>query len=62
MHTLSRVIWQIRYNSSIGITSSWAAIWNTESAEVYTIGLPVLMCSDPRRSIISVPDATSLPK
>ena len=40
---------------------SCAAIWNTLSADVYTMGAPVRMCSGPRASMISVPDATTLP-
>ena len=32
--SISRAILHIRYRSSTAMTSSWAAIWNTESAEV----------------------------
>src|SRR6266568_2176460 len=44
-----------RYSSSSGTVSSWAAIWNTESAEVYTIGFPVRWCSSPSSWMITVP-------
>ena len=48
--------------SSIGgSTASWAAIWNTLSAEVYRISLPVRRCSAPSYRMISVPEATLLP-
>ena len=39
------------YSSASGTTSSCAAIWNTESADVYTIHAPVLTCSSPNRAI-----------
>ncbi len=42
-------------------SSSWAAIWNTLSADVYTIHAPVRWCSSPRRWMISVPEAATLP-
>ena len=49
-------------HSSVGGTiASCAAIWNTLSADVYTISLPVRMCSTPSSSIICVPDAALLP-
>jgi hypothetical protein len=39
-----------------------AAIWSTESAEVYRIGFPVRKCSGPRSSMICVPLAGKLPR
>ncbi len=59
--TSSNAISHIRYSSLTGMTSSCAATWNTLSADVYTIGLPVRTCSPPSRSMISVPEATTLP-
>jgi len=58
---ISRAISQMRYSSGMGITSSCAAIWNTLSADVYTIGDPVRMCSSPSCLMISVPLAGTLP-
>ena len=52
----------IRYSSAMGTTLSWAAIWRTLSAEVYTMGCPVAMCAGPSLSMTAVPDATTLPK
>ncbi len=43
----SRATRQIAYNSSSGTTSVCAAIWNTLSADVYTITLPLAQCSSP---------------
>ncbi|OQA06732.1 MAG: hypothetical protein BWY65_02112 [Firmicutes bacterium ADurb.Bin373] len=59
--SISLAIRQILYNSSSGIISSCAATWNTLSADVYTMGKPVAMCSAPSSSIIAVPEAALLP-
>src|ERR1700722_19312780 len=45
----------------MGITSSCAAIWNTLSPHVYTIGKPVRTCSSPSSFRISVPEAGLFP-
>ena len=37
-----------------------AAIWNTLSAEVYTIGSPVRICCAPKSRITSVPEYGAL--
>jgi hypothetical protein len=39
-----------------------AAIWNTESPLVYTMGLPVRRCSSPSSAMISVPEAGRFPR
>src|SRR5437667_85716 len=49
------------YSSSSGTVSSCAAIWKTESAEVYTIHFPVRWCSLPSSAMIAVPEAALLP-
>src|SRR4051794_6012832 len=49
------------YRRSSGTTSTCAAIWNTESPLVYTIGSPVARCASPSSATISVPDAGTLP-
>src|SRR6266508_489974 len=49
------------YRVGSGTTSACAAIWNTESPLVYTMGRPVRRCSSPSCSMISVPDAAVLP-
>ena len=58
---IPRAISHHSYSDSRGTTSTWAAIWKTLSAEVYTIGHPVAMCSAPNSSMITVPDAVLLP-
>ena len=57
-----RATWHHSYRRSSGTTSVCAAIWNTESPLVYTIGLPVRRCSGPSSAMISVPDAGTLPR
>ena len=58
---MRRAVRQTCHSSMGGITASWAAIWNTLSAEVYTISLPVLRCSAPSSSMMAVPEAGLLP-
>jgi hypothetical protein len=57
----ARAVSQILYSSHSGMTSSCAATWKTLSADVYTIGEPVRMCSAPSSLMISVPEAALLP-
>ena len=57
---MPRAISHQLYSSLTGTTSSWQATWNTESADVYTIGLPVRTCSSPSSSMMPVPDAGRL--
>ena len=57
---ISRAISHAERSRSSPKCSSCAATWKTLSALVYTIGLPLAMCSGPSRSITSVPDAGSL--